>query len=369
MSKLNDEQLNVLREQFEKRNCELLKFVNKTVKLEYLCKCGIVKTKLYKDFMRNKTCRTCTVKSLSEKPNYDLPTSENGEIWKAVIGGWVSNYGNAKNSIEKDLTLCPTKFRYHIGGKNQYISILIAKAFEIENYDKLDSISFVVSHIDKDITNNVLDNLKIVSKTEIGKDNGKKSRQSETFKDKILWVEDKYKDIEHITITILPKHKIYKNGEIYNGKNFLSFTKSDNYFTFYSNSKGYKVHRLVCFAFHPLKNKENLSDYDGIQVNHKDGNTLNNNADNLEWVTPSENMKHSYKKKLNNKVRNVLQYNLECEFMREYISIAEASRETGEPEHRIRSIAQGKKNSKAQFFWMFKNEEETEEYSKKYSSK
>ena len=45
----------------------------------------------------------------------------------------------------------------------------------------------------------------------------------------------------------------------------------------------YLVHRLVCEAFHGKPN------FDDATVDHIDGDRLNNRADNLEWVTRSEN--------------------------------------------------------------------------------
>lgn len=47
------------------------------------------------------------------------------------------------------------------------------------------------------------------------------------------------------------------------------------------------VHRMVCWAFH------GAPEFDGAQVNHKDGNKANNSADNLEWCTQSENQTHA----------------------------------------------------------------------------
>ena len=57
-----------------------------------------------------------------------------------------------------------------------------------------------------------------------------------------------------------------------------------------TNKNTYKVHRLVALTF--IENKENKQ-----EVNHKDGNKLNNHVSNLEWNTTQENLEH---KRINN---------------------------------------------------------------------
>lgn len=56
----------------------------------------------------------------------------------------------------------------------------------------------------------------------------------------------------------------------------------------------YRVHRIIALTFITKNQKKN-------NVNHIDGNKINNNVSNLEWVTRSENTKHAYRTGLANK--------------------------------------------------------------------
>ena len=83
------------------------------------------------------------------------------------------------------------------------------------------------------------------------------------------------------------------SGNIYSYRTnkFLSPSKNKRgylHVTFTKDGKryDYRVQRLVAMTF--LENPENKE-----QVNHIDGNKLNNCLFNLEWVTPEENIEHA----------------------------------------------------------------------------
>ena len=57
-------------------------------------------------------------------------------------------------------------------------------------------------------------------------------------------------------------------------------------------SRSFLVHRLVAVAF--------VQGDSSLTVNHKDGDKLNNTPENLEWISQSENTKHSHKNGLAN---------------------------------------------------------------------
>jgi hypothetical protein len=90
-----------------------------------------------------------------------------------------------------------------------------------------------------------------------------------------------------------PNYKIYDTGDIYGGdgkRRKLEHTIHDRYrIDLYHNAKRkrFQVHTLVALLFIP--NPENRK-----EINHKDGNPMNNHVDNLEWSTRSENIQHAY---------------------------------------------------------------------------
>lgn len=127
---------------------------------------------------------------------------------------------------------------------------------------------------------------------------------------------------------------ISSHGQVYSKKTNKLLTLKINKYgyvrtTLAKNSKRFyfQVHRLVASAF-----IENI-DKNKCQVNHIDGNKLNNHIENLEWVTPSENQLHSYKiglqkkkfKNDNQYARAVNQFDKDNNLIKCWNSLIEAS--------------------------------------------
>jgi hypothetical protein len=132
------------------------------------------------------------------------------------------------------------------------------------------------------------------------------------------------------------------------------------------NHKGYKVvdlsspkkekykisrmtHRLVAKVFIP--NPENKP-----QVNHKDGNKLNNNVENLEWVTNLENHIH---KLANNLVpethtpKRVGQFDLEGNLIATYSSIYEAGKAINSNQYGVSRAVNGLRKTHKKYVWRY----------------
>ncbi len=87
--------------------------------------------------------------------------------------------------------------------------------------------------------------------------------------------------------------KRIKDGFIRKKK--LTINKKRGYYYLRTKTHNYSVHRLVASAF--INNSNNKE-----TVNHIDGNKLNNNISNLEWMTPKENNRHAIENGLSKKI-------------------------------------------------------------------
>lgn len=122
------------------------------------------------------------------------------------------------------------------------------------------------------------------------------------------------------------------------------------------NGKHYHffVHRLVAELF-----VENPNGYKF--VNHKDENTANNHADNLEWCTSKYNSNYgTLPKRISERCKNdprickaVFQYTMDDEFVTSYPSAREAERKTGIDNAQISRVCKGKNNHAGGYKWKY----------------
>lgn len=155
----------------------------------------------------------------------------------------------------------------------------------------------------------------------------------------------KYKWINEIKgLEKIEGYKIYEDGKIESNLKFSGNTRKylignigkelkpmltrKGYLKVELKGKGHYIHRLVGLAFIPNK-------HDKPQINHKDGNKLNNNVNNLEWVTGQENHTHKMLNGLNvtlsgqdhYRIKKVGIYDLAGNYIKSFFSITEAMKQ------------------------------------------
>lgn len=101
-----------------------------------------------------------------------------------------------------------------------------------------------------------------------------------------------YEDFYEISsLGVIKSKDRISNNKLRKGKTLKLFLRGNYYavaLSKYGQVKQFSLHRLL--GEHFIENPENK-----FTINHKDGNKINNNLDNLEWATHSEQIIHAIK--------------------------------------------------------------------------
>lgn len=113
--------------------------------------------------------------------------------------------------------------------------------------------------------------------------------------------------------------------------------------------KTFSVHRLVAVAFIPNLDCK-------PQVNHINGNKVDNRAENLEWCTNMENQSHAVDTNLKSSVK-ILQFDRNGNLVKEWPSMAKAAKAVGVTRESIFACCNGTSRSCKNYIWRYKEAE------------
>lgn len=269
--------------------------------------------------------------------------SNQGRVWSSASGIIISQRViSGYQSVKLHNTFC-------------HVHRLVASAWcEGKSVEKR-----CVNHIDCDKMNNYSSNLEWVTHQE----NNIHARENGLINSTGCYIRRKdERPDEYMTLIDLPNYLICGNGKVYSDK-------TKRYLTNHINNNGYMrvslsavrgntrpyVHTLVAKAFlAPPKSGQ-------TQVHHKNSVRTDNRVENLEWISQSENMKHTLKTRNTSNMtpkKKVIQIDKDTdEIIKRFESIKLASRETGIRHGGISGVCNEHRKTSGGFKWKFDQNE------------
>lgn len=175
----------------------------------------------------------------------------------------------------------------------------------------------------------------------------KNLKNTNQFQDEEIWkpikgFEGKYAVSNRGRVMNLKTGRVLKHRIDGIGYEYVSLCRSNG-----TKPKNITIHRLIATTF--IDNPDNLP-----EVNHIDECKTNNNIENLEWVSASQNQRHS----AHTKSCRINQLTLNGELVKEWDSAHEIERELGFANNHIIAVCKGKYKQGYGFKWEYSDPEQ-----------